>query len=69
MTGVVVEGLDTQFGDNYSRDGFMSLTGAQIDPMAFTHNNMEPYYGAKIRGLTTGANMHENVLDNKVGGG
>jgi hypothetical protein len=69
MTGVVGEGLDTQFGDNYSRDGFMSLTGAQIDPMAFTHNNMEPYYGAKIRGLTTGANMHENVLDNKVGGG
>ena len=69
MTGVVGAGLDTQFGDNYSRDGFMSLTGAQIDPMAFTHNNMEPYYGAKIRGLTTGANMHENVLDNKVGGG
>jgi hypothetical protein len=69
ITGAVGEGLDTQFGDNYSKDGFMSLTGAQIDPMAFTHNNMEPYYGAKIRGLTTGANMHENVLDNKVGGG
>ena len=30
---------------------------------------MEPYYGAKIRGTTTGANMHENVLDNKIGGG
>jgi hypothetical protein len=69
ITGVVGAGLDTQFGDNYSKDGFMSLTGAQIDPMAFTHNNMEPYYGAKVRGLTTGANMHENVLDNKVGGG
>lgn len=68
-TGLIGEGLDTQFGDNYSKDGFMSLTGAKIDPTSFTHNNMEPYYGAKVRGLTTGANMHENVLDNKVGGG
>ena len=61
--------LDTQFGDNYSRDSFTSLTGAKIDPQSFTHNNMEPYYGAKVRGMTTGANMHENVLDNKVGTG
>jgi hypothetical protein len=68
-TGLIGEGLDTQFGDNYSKDGFTSLTGSKIDPMSFTHNNMEPYYGAKVRGLTTSANMHENVLDNKVGGG
>ena len=63
------ESLDTQFGDNYSKDGFTSLMGSKIDPRTFTHNNMEPYYGAKIRGTTTGANMHENVLDNKIGGG
>ena len=68
-TGTVGEGLDTQFGDNYSKDGFTSLMGSQIDPRTFKHNNMEPYYGAKIRGTTTGANMHENVLDNKIGGG
>jgi hypothetical protein len=69
ITSTVGEGLDTQFGDNYSKDGFTSLMGTKIDPRTFTHNNMEPYYGAKIRGLTVGANMHENVLDNKVGGG
>jgi hypothetical protein len=69
VSGTVGEGLDTQFGDNYSKDGFTSLMGSQIDPRTFTHNNMEPYYGAKIRGTTTGANMHENVLDNKIGGG
>jgi hypothetical protein len=63
------EGLDTQFGDNYSKDGFTSLMGTKIDPKSFTHNNMAPYYGAKVRGITAGANMHENVLDNKVGGG
>lgn len=68
-SGLIGEGLDTQFGDNYSKDGFTSLMGARIDPKTFTHNNMEPYYGAKVRGITTGANMHENVLDNKVGGG
>ncbi len=61
--------LDTQFGDNYNKDGFTSLTGSKIDPTAFTHNNMAPYYGAKVRGISSGANMHENVLDNKVGGG
>jgi hypothetical protein len=60
---------DTQFGDNYSKDGFTSLMGSKIDPSTFTHNNMEPYYGAKVRGISAGANMHENVLDNKVGGG
>ena len=65
----ITPGLDTQFGDNYNKDGFTSLTGAKIDPSAFTHNNMEPYYGAKVRGITAGANMHENVLDNKVGSG
>ena len=63
------ESLDTQFGDNYSKDSFTSLMGEKIDPRTFTHNNMEPYYGAKVRGMTTGANMHENVLDNKVGTG
>jgi hypothetical protein len=68
-SGPIGEGLDTQFGDNYSKDGFTSLMGSQIDPRTFKHNNMEPYYGAKIRGTTTGANMHENVLDNKIGGG
>ena len=61
--------LDTQFGDTYNKDGFTSLTGSKIDPTAFTHNNMEPYYGAKVRGIAAGANMHENVLDNKVGSG
>ena len=59
----------TQFGDNYGKDGFTSLMGEKIDPRTFKHNNMEPYYGAKIRGITSGANMNENVLDNKVGTG
>jgi hypothetical protein len=59
----------TQFGDNYSKDGFQSLMGEKIDVSKFKHNNMEPYYGAKIRGVSSGANMNENMLDSKVGAG
>ena len=62
-------GSGTQFGDNYSKDGFQSLMGEKIDVSKFKHNNMEPYYGAKIRGVSSGANMNENVLDSKVGAG
>ena len=62
-------GNSTQFGDNYAKDGFQSLMGEKIDLSTFKHNNMEPYYGAKIRGASSGANMNENVLDNKVGTG
>jgi len=62
-------GNKTQFGDNYSKDGFQSLMGEKIDLSKFKHNNMEHYYGAKIRGVSSGANMNENLLDNKVGSG
>jgi hypothetical protein len=62
-------GNSTQFGDKYAKDGFQSLMGEKIDLSTFKHNNMAPYYGAKIRGASSGANMNENVLDNKVGTG
>lgn len=62
-------GNSTQFGDKYAKDGFQSLMGEKIDVSTFKHNNMAPYYGAKIRGASSGANMNENVLDNKVGTG
>ena len=62
-------GGGTQFGDKYAKDGFQSLMGEKIDLTNFKHNNMAPYYGAKIRGASSGANMNENVLDSKVGSG
>jgi hypothetical protein len=59
----------TQFGDAYDNASSMSLTGAPIDPSQFKHNNMVPYFGAKIRGRTANPNANETVLDNKGGSG
>jgi hypothetical protein len=46
-----------------------SLVGPPIDKSNFKHNNMTPYFGAKIRGGTVDSNITEGVLDNKQGGG
>lgn len=50
-------------------NNFTSLTGNSIDVDSFKHNNMQPYFGAKIRGATTGSNNTESILDNKLGTG
>jgi hypothetical protein len=46
-----------------------SLTGDYLDSKEFKHNNMVPFYGAKIKGQLYGANMGETILDNMVGSG
>tara|TARA_Y100000992_G_scaffold226348_3_gene157955 strand:- start:1826 stop:3529 length:1704 start_codon:yes stop_codon:yes gene_type:complete len=50
-------------------NNFTSLTGNSINVDTFKHNNMQPYFGAKIRGATTGSNNTESILDNKLGVG
>jgi hypothetical protein len=63
-------GGKTQFGDTYQqRRQVMSLTGKPMDAADFKHNNMAPFFGAKIRGRTTDANVHESVLDTMNGAG
>jgi hypothetical protein len=47
----------------------MSLTGDIIDKSHFKHNNMQPFFGAKIKGATVSANVQESVLDNMQGQG
>jgi len=46
-----------------------SLTGDRIDETTFKHNNMQPYFGGKIRGLGNDLNTSESILDSKIGGG
>jgi hypothetical protein len=46
-----------------------SMTGNPIDKTEFKHNNMVPYFGAKIRGATVDAAVSESVLDNLQGQG
>ena len=46
-----------------------SLTGEIITKEQFTHNNMVPFFGAKVRGATIDANSAESRLDNLQGAG
>jgi hypothetical protein len=72
----------TQFGNSYNPNtnptknpGFTSpntvysLTGEPINQNKFEHNNMVPFFGAKIRGRTVDANATESVLDTFSGAG
>ena len=47
----------------------MSLTGNPIDKTLFKHNNMQPFFGAKVKGATISANVTESILDNMQGQG
>jgi hypothetical protein len=71
-----------QFGNSYNPNtnsknnpGFTSpntvysLTGQPINQNKFEHNNMVPFFGAKIRGRTVDANSTESVLDTYSGAG
>jgi hypothetical protein len=69
---------DDQFGNPYYNnndkngakdDNVKSLTGKQINVSDFEHNNMVPFFGAKIRGRTTDADTHESILDSYSGSG
>lgn len=59
-----------QFGKKTTnKQSGMSLTGNPIDKDNFKHNNMAPFFGAKIKGRTVDANVSESVLDNMNGSG
>ena len=51
------------------KNDFKSLTGETVQKSDFKHNNMAPYFGAKIRGSTQNPNVSETLLDNMVGTG
>ena len=46
-----------------------SLTGETITKEQFTHNNMVPFFGARVRGATLDADSAESRLDNLQGSG
>ena len=45
------------------------MNGQNIDMNSFKHNNMQPYFGGKIRGASNDLNITESILDNKQGYG
>lgn len=46
-----------------------SLTGNYLKSDEFKHNNMVPFYGAKIKDSVYDVNLAETILDNKIGTG
>ena len=45
------------------------LSGQQTNLSQFGHNNMQHYYGGKLRGFTGDLNLTESILDSKQGNG
>lgn len=48
---------------------FYSLTGEKVGGSYFSHNNMVPFFGAKMRTQGAGPNSNEGILDSYVGNG
>jgi len=47
----------------------LSLTGKPINKKEFKHNNMVPFFGAKIKGATCSTDIAQSQLDNMQGAG
>ena len=48
---------------------FYSLTGEKVGGSYFSHNNMVPFFGAKMRTQGAGPNSNESILDSYNGSG
>ena len=65
-----IKSQNTSYGvGNNDNCEFPSLTGNNINKDDFTHNNMVPFFGSKIRGATADNNVSQTILDNKQGAG
>lgn len=58
-----------EFGSTTKDQSFKSISGKTMEKTEFKHNNMTPYFGAKIKGRTTNPNVSESILDNMNGSG
>ena len=64
-----IEQNNSSFSVGGSTKQNYSLTGNAIDTDKFKHNNMVPFFGAKIKGATVDMNSSESFLDNMQGSG
>lgn len=67
----ILESENTSINPNLNdvNNNVTLMNGQQIDKSEFNHNNMKPFFGAKIRGATKDLNFTESILDNKQGYG
>jgi hypothetical protein len=59
----------TQYGVGGSVQQNYSLTGKPFEIDNFKHNNMVPFFGAKVKGATANRDVAEGMLDNLMGTG
>jgi hypothetical protein len=60
---------DVLYPETTAVNSFTSMTGKQVNGDYFQHNNMTPYFGAKIRSAILDPESTEGVLDNYSGSG
>ena len=61
--------FDGSLNRNNNVKEIKSLTGENVNMENFSHNNMQPYFGAKVRGMTVDSKITEGILDNMNGSG
>ena len=54
---------------NPATSQYQSLTGQKVGSDYFQHNNMQPYFGSRLRTIRTESNSNEGILDNYTGTG
>jgi hypothetical protein len=59
----------TQYGVGGSVQQNYSLDGNPLNLSTFKHNNMVPFFGAKVKGATANRDVSEGMLDNLMGVG
>ena len=59
----------TMYGVGGSVQQNYSLTGKPFEIDQFKHNNMVPFFGAKVKGATANRDVSEGMLDNLMGVG
>lgn len=65
-----ISNQNNNFGvGNNDNNNIKSINGTNMSKDDFTHNNMVPFFGARIRGATADSNTTESILDAKQGTG
>jgi hypothetical protein len=60
--------IEKLINNNQEQQQISSLSGNMLSNNEFTHNNMTPYFGSRIRGANLD-NQQESILDNMQGNG
>lgn len=70
LTTGVLSGDSSSYSNKYNQDSkFYNITGQKVSGDYFTHNNMVPFFGSRLRTNHADTNYSESVLDNMAGAG